>query len=122
MNFRNCGNFMSAKKLGSANRKSTNYKFAKCHICGKSNKLFKSANLPICDIRYFFADHPPLKNTGRGHRVRCVKFFCYILFGLRSAFFNIPSQLVQPLEPSATLKGFLALSPYALNATNVQPK
>ncbi len=103
-----------------ANPQNTNPQTATFAECTQSNKLFKSA--PISDFRYLFADRPPLKNTGRGHRVRRVKNFCYILFGLRSAFFNIPAQLVQPLEPSATLKGFLALSPYALNATNILPK
>jgi hypothetical protein len=59
-----CGSFKSAKKLGSANRKSTNYESAN-HKKGwvrklqmrksptfaearKSNKLFKSENLPVC--------------------------------------------------------------------------
>ncbi len=61
---RTCGSFKSAKKLGSANRKSTSYESAnhkkdwvrKLQMrksptfaeARKSNKLFKSANLPVC--------------------------------------------------------------------------
>ncbi len=46
-------NLQITRKIGSVNRKS-----AKCHICGqilKSNKLFKSANLRICDLWNLFA-------------------------------------------------------------------
>jgi hypothetical protein len=58
---RTCGGFKSAnpKKIGSANGKS-----AKSHICGRSaniKKLFKCANLQICDLQNLFADHPPLQ-------------------------------------------------------------
>ncbi len=42
----------------------------------KSNKLFKSANLlPICDIRYLFADRPPVKNTVRGQQIKVYEVF-----------------------------------------------
>ncbi len=64
------------KKVGSANRKSTNYKICKSqkgwvrqwqigklpHFwkVRKSNKLLKSAILQICDLRTLFSYCPPL--------------------------------------------------------------
>jgi hypothetical protein len=105
-----------------ANPQITNPQSATFTECMQTNKLFKSANLRICDFRYIFADRPPLRNTGRVRRESCVIFLLLYSFWAKIYIVNIPSQLVQPLEPSATLQGFLALSPYALNATNVQPK
>ncbi len=70
--------FWSAKKLGPANRKPTNYnlqitkktgpatcKFTKCDICGTSANLFKSANLRICDLRSLFTDPLPLIDSSQ---------------------------------------------------------
>jgi hypothetical protein len=47
-------------------------------FCGRSPKLkiFKSANLLICDLRNLFTDRPPLKG---GHNTLClilVKYTC----------------------------------------------
>ncbi len=72
-----CGTFKSTEKLGSADRKSTNYKSAnhktdwvsksqirtvphlqKVH---KSYQLLKSTNLLICDLWNLFADSPRAK-------------------------------------------------------------
>jgi hypothetical protein len=39
---------------------------ANCHIFGRSTNLkkLKSVNLQICDLRDFFANHPPLFDIG----------------------------------------------------------
>jgi hypothetical protein len=79
MHLRTCGSFLSAKKLGLANRKSTSYKYANGkkdwvrtsqirkvpHLrkVRKSNKLYKPAKLRICDLRNLFSDRPPLEFT-----------------------------------------------------------
>ncbi len=56
----------NTKKIAFANRK-----YAKCHICGRSNKLFEPVNLRIFDLRNLFADCLPLPFT------RCI--LVYIL-------------------------------------------
>jgi hypothetical protein len=71
--FRTSGSLKSAKNLGSANRKSTNYKSGNHKNIGsqirnvphlrnlrKYNKLFRSANVRICNLRNLFADCPSL--------------------------------------------------------------
>jgi hypothetical protein len=40
--------------------KSQFYKVSHLRKICKFNKLFKSANLQICDVRNFFADRPPM--------------------------------------------------------------
>jgi hypothetical protein len=53
---RTCGNFKSAnhKEIRSVNAVSH------LRMVRKSNKLFKTANLRICDLRNLLADRPPL--------------------------------------------------------------
>jgi hypothetical protein len=61
MYLRTCGSVKSAnhKKIESVNCKSAHL----WKVC-KSNKLFKSANFLLCDMRNLFADRPPfIANT-----------------------------------------------------------
>jgi hypothetical protein len=60
MYLRTCGSYKSANHKKDSARKSQIHKVPHLRNVRKSNKLFKSAHLRICDLRNLFADRPPL--------------------------------------------------------------
>jgi|LakMenEpi03Aug12_release.lakeMendotaPanAssembly.Ray.scaffolds.fasta_scaffold3004230_1 hypothetical protein len=70
MYLRTCGSFKSAnhkKRLGPQIANTQDVTFAEGP---KSNRLVRSANLRICDLWNFFADHPPLDFTNNNNLLR----------------------------------------------------
>ena len=65
MYLRTCGSFKSANRKKDCVRKSQIHKASHLRKVRKSNKLFKSANLRICDFRNLYADRPafPIQRT-----------------------------------------------------------
>jgi hypothetical protein len=60
MHLRNLRSLQITKKIGSQSSNPQSVTFMEGP---QSNKLFKSANLRICDLRNLFADHPSLGIT-----------------------------------------------------------